>query len=255
MIPEIQRRFPNDPPSGAWENWNQWERSTNSLRQHFPNATVFETKVLYIFGMIRHLLETTGWAMRHESPFYFPAYFLACDAVELMGRCDLDGEDPSRFGMALRRGLEKLILTCPHCERNNIRGSYTEHTWIDDESHIVITVQGYEYTIRDCRQFRNFMAHGMADPSGTLPFTAEFLGRFICNAAIGTNRFYQALCLDAPEGEVLRNRLANARVLPIWDNDGPIHIRQLYGPLMQPPFGMPCGTLLYENSWRRFCVE
>lgn len=253
MTKETRKPFPNELSQSDWMDWDKWEKAANNLQQQHSNVTVFETKVLYTFGMMRHLLEASGWMLEHNTPFYFPAYLLACGAVELMGRCVMEETEPVKFQRALRRGLERIIEICSHCRRSNIRGEYTKASHETDEEHIVVSASGYTYTIGDCTRFRNFMAHGMADPGGRLRFAPEFVGRFICRASQGIDRYYQALRADMPDGEELRKRFVKAQVLPIWDTNGPIHVRQLYDPLIHPPFATPCGKLLYEKAWRVHC--
>jgi len=256
MTEETRRPFPNEPSQSDWEeNWDEWEEAANNLQRQYPAATVFETKVLYTFGMMRHLLESSGWTLEHNAPFYFPAYLLACGAVELMGHCVMEEFEETRYQRRLRRGLERMIEVCPHCGKSNIRGEYSDDSWKTDDEHVIVLAAGHTYTIGDCKRFRNFMAHGMADPGGRLRFTPEFVGRFICRVCQGIDRYYQALCADTPGGEELRERFVKAAVLPIWDNDGLIHASHLYEPLIHPPFATPCGALLHESMWRAYCSE
>ena len=120
MTEETQKPFPNEPSQSDWRDWDKWEKAANNLQQQHPSATVFETKVLYTFGMMRHLLETSGRTLK-DPPFYFPAYLLACGAVELMGRCVMEEFEETRCQRRLRRGLERMIEVCPHCG-TEIRG-------------------------------------------------------------------------------------------------------------------------------------
>lgn len=264
MTEETLKPFPNEPSQADWTYWGEWEKAADNLRRQHPDVTVFETKALYTFGMMRHLLEASGWMLEHglwckdgkcpnPRPFYFPVYLLACGAVELMGRCVMEEKEPTEYQRALRRGLERTIEVCSHCGRSKIRGEYSKASREADESHIVVSADGHTYTIGDCIRFRNFMAHGMADLKGRLLVTSGFVGRFICRAAQGVDRYYRALGTDTPDGEELRKRFVRAKVLPLWDANGPLHAHHLYEPLIQPPCGTPCGELLHERSWRRYC--
>ena len=100
--------------------------------------------------MMRHLLESSGWTLEHNTPFYFPAYLLACGAVELMGRCVMEEKEPVEFQRTLRRGLERMIEVCSHGGASNIRGAYSTESWRADESHIVVSAGRHTYTIGDC---------------------------------------------------------------------------------------------------------
>jgi len=267
MTEESVKLFPDEPSQNEWRDtdWCEWERAASSLRQQDSTVTAFETKVLYTFGMMRHMLEASGWTLEHDCyckdkkdpnplPFYFSAYLLACGAVELMGCCVLEeSEHQAKFQRALKRGLERMIEVCPHCHGSNIHGEYSGSSWQSDEEHVVVSIDRSCYTIGDCRRFRNFMAHGTADPKGELRFTPEFVAQFICQACRGIDRYYEAL--RTPGGKELRKRLAKAAVVPIWDNTGPLHVHHLYEPLMCSSSATPCGELLHESKWRVRCSE
>lgn len=228
--------------------------AANSVRNQYPNATPFETKAIYVFGMVRHLIESAGWALEHTRPYSFPAYLLVCSAVELLGRCVADvNEDPIKFQRGLVRGLEIMIETCPHCGVTNIRGRHSKSSWKADLDHVVVSAGGHDYTIGECKNLRNFMAHGMASPKGELSLTPEFIGKFICAACRATDRYFEQLRVPDPSEDDLRLRLAKAEILPIWSQSRPIHVSNLYQPLAQPPFATPCGEMCHEGVWRRYC--
>lgn len=251
----VQTPFPSEPPEESWgADHDRWQSAAEHMTRQYPEITLFQTKVLYVTGMTRHMLEASGHALSARS-FFFPAYLLASGAVELLGRCVLDPGEPTRHGQrALRRGLERMIHTCPHCGQANIHGTYSDDSWQDDDQHIVLAIADRDYSIGYCKDLRNYMAHGMASLDNGLHFTKEFLGRFICKACRAIDRHYELLRADTSEGVEMRRRLAGATITPIWDDDGPIHIAQLYDSLLEPPFAAPCGSLLYEEEWRRYCT-
>jgi hypothetical protein len=247
--------FPNEPLLEAWtDDRDEWESATRYMRRQYPNITLFQTKVLYVFGMMRHLLEASGHAMSNTGSFLFPAYLLACGAVELLGRCVMESGETTHFQRGLLRGLERMILVCQHCGRSDIRGDYSNESWHNDEQHIVVSVNGRDYSIEYWKGLRNYMAHGMVNLNSEIHFTRPFLGRFICRASQGIDRYYQQLRAETAVGEEMRLRFVANEVTPIWDNSGPIHISHLYDPLIVRPFANPCGSILYEDGWRRYCA-
>ena len=133
MTPKTSDLFVSEPADNDWINRNQWDEVVGSLRGQHPKMTAFESKAVYVFGMMRHLFEATGWTLdhpdycrdgadRYPQPFYFPAYQMTCGAVELLGRCVMGEGDPDEFQMALRRGLERMIELCPCCQKSSPRG-------------------------------------------------------------------------------------------------------------------------------------
>lgn len=257
MANSAQKSFPNEPSQETWtSDKRKWEAVVHRLGKECPHITPFQAKVLYVVGMMRHMLEASGWTLSDGGSFLFPAYLLACGAVELLGRCVLTDEDAksAKPQIALRRGLERMIEICPHCGKGSVSGNYSDDSWRDDDLHIVLSVNGHQYDIGYCKRLRNYMAHGMADARGKLHFTRSFLGRFICQACQGIDRYYEQLRADTSSGQELRQRLVNTVITPIWDNNGPVHIRSLYAPLLNPPFGKPCGKLLHETEWRKYCL-
>jgi hypothetical protein len=51
-------------------------------------VTAFEAKALYVVALIRHLLEASGKCIDGEHQFWLPAYVLAAEAAEALGRPD-----------------------------------------------------------------------------------------------------------------------------------------------------------------------
>ena len=96
--------FASEPASADGSIEEQWDEVVASLRDQHPRITALESKAMYVFGMMRHLFEATGWALDHPDycrdgtdrspqPFYFPAYELASGAVELLGHCVMSESD------------------------------------------------------------------------------------------------------------------------------------------------------------------
>ena len=253
--------FPSGPANDDWGDREQWEQVISSLRNQYPRMTALESKAMYVFGMMRHLFEAAGWALdhssyckdgadRHPQPFHFPAYEMACGAVELLGRCVMGKGDPEIHQMALRRGLEQMIDICPCCQKSRPRGDYPKASWRDDERHIVVRLNSFDYTIGDCKRIRNFMAHGAGDPEGSLIFLPDFVTKFIFRACRAMDRYYGELAADSQDGNELRVRLAKAKVLPLWSDGRPLYVGDLYGSLCQPG-ATPGGALLHEKPWRQ----
>ena len=65
MIPKVSSLFLSEPADTDWRNRNQWDKVVGSLRIQHPNITAFESKAVYVFGMMRHLLEAAGWELAH----------------------------------------------------------------------------------------------------------------------------------------------------------------------------------------------
>lgn len=251
---DLKTPFPGEPSTDIWaDDRDKWESATSYMKRRYPNITLFQTKVLYSFGMMRHMLEASGHALSNGSSYLFPAYLLACGGVELLGHCVMVPGEPTQFQRGLRRGLERMIITCNHCGGSNIWGDYSDETWCNDEQHIVVSIDGKDYIIGYCKALRNYMAHGMTSLSDRLHFTKSFLGSFICRASQGINRYYRQLRARTPDGEEMRRRFAINELTPIWDVNGPIHISHLYDPLLISPFADPCGELLHEDEWRQYC--
>jgi len=239
-----------------------WELAIRSLHGRYPKMTALECKATYVFGMMRHLLEAAGWALEHcdycrdgtdhnPQPFYFPAYQIACGSVELLGRCAIGKEDaPEKYQMALRRGLERMIEFCPCCHMNNPRGVYSDASWQADERHVVVSLGSLSYTIGDCKRFRNFMAHGSADPKGNLLSLPGFVTGFILSACKAMDRYYGELAAASQDGDKLRVRLAEAKVLPLWSGARPLFAGDLYD-LLRQPGTTPGRALLHEKRWRK----
>lgn len=252
--------FASEPANDDWVDREQWEQVINSLRGQYPKMTALESKAVYVFGMMRHLLEAAGWALdhprccndgmdRYPQPFHFPAYELACGAAELLGRCAMGEGDPLQYQMALRRGLERMIDICPCCHKSNPRGAYSETSWRDDERHIIVRLNLFDYTIGDCKRFRNFMAHGAGDPKGDLLLLPGFVTGFILGACRAMDRYYGELTEASRDGNELRVRLAKAKVLPLWSGSRPLFVEGIYSLLCQPGT-TPGGALLHEKPWR-----
>ena len=249
------RYFPKEP-NNRW-NGSVWDDVIEPLKTSFPEITPFQTKVLYIFGMIRHMLEAAGWTFKTNNfghskqgksspPFLFATYLLASGAVELMGRCILTnsewaGKLPIKSNRPLVRGLEWVSQNYPGFNNEEKKPKL---------DLIVVSVGKSPYTVKICKNFRNSLAHGAAYFNEDVLLTPTFMKSFMNQTCQRIDDYYNALFDDSEIGEILRNRLSQSRIEPFEGPDGIIHVRFLYESLLKPPYGSPCGELLHQNSWR-----
>ena len=94
------------------------------------------------------------------------------------------------------------------------------------------------------------MAHGSADPKGSLLSLPGFVTGFILGACEAMDRYYGELTAVSQDGDKLRVRLAEAKVLPLWSGAHPLYVGDLYGSLRRAGT-MPGGALFHEKRWRQ----
>jgi len=249
------RTFPDEPEEIF--NKTVWDTVPAPLKRSFPKITSFQTKVLYVFGMIRHMFEAAGYTFeinyveereKNESPdsFLFATYLLASGAVELMGRCILhssewNSEYPIRSNRPLVRGLE-------WCSTNP--SGFDRECHEPDLNLNVVTVDNSQYSVQTCKNFRNYLAHGAAFDSEEVLLTPDFVKSFMNQTCKRIDNYYSTLFDEGEKGKILRERLAISVIEPFEDPNGIIHVEFLYKPLFTAPYGTPCGKVLYQKSWR-----
>jgi len=225
--------FPNEPQLATYG------REWNVAGQISPNLALspFTAKALYAFGMMRHLMESAGWTLKHKPPyqaFYISAYLLSCGAIELFGRC-ISGDDDERHGATrrLKCGLKK-IASIPQSS--------------DDDSQVVIVTNHKRYTIADCVALRNFCAHGGS--VGRVAIDVELVDEVLKKVSQAMDQYWDRLMI--PSEVEARDNLAKAAITPLFAGPGPdaILVSDLYNHVKNG-FAISEG-LMYRDAWQTY---
>ena len=202
--------------------------------------TPFTAKALYIFGVMRHSIETAGLLLEHRKTvngrgaFYVSAYLSLAAAVELLGRCTLgDPKVGPPSGKRLRHGFREIAGLSDA-----------------DAKSVVITLDGTAYTIEQCETFRNFAAHGSGAAKAGVSFTADLICVTTGLLAQGIQHYWDRL--TDPKAHDARTSLAKAAVAPLFYHSGtgsrPLHVNEM---LEHVKNGRPIGSSLqHDSAWR-----
>jgi len=225
--------FPNEPRLTTYKS--EWE----AVGQISVDCvlTPFTTKALYIFGMMRHLMESAGWALKHKPPgqaFYIAAYLMSCGAIELFGRC-ISGDDDEKYGATrrLKCGL-KEIASIPQSS--------------DDDTRVVVVTNHKQYTIDDCVALRNFCAHGGS--VGKVSIDVEFVDEVLKKVSWAMDGYWN--CLMSTSNDDAKDNLAKAAVAPLFAGRGPdaIFVDDLYNHIKN---GLAVNEgLMYRDAWQTY---
>lgn len=225
--------FPNEPQLKTYNReWTAAGRIPSGLV-----LTPFAAKALYAFGMMRHLMESAGWTLKHKPPyecFYIAAYLLSCGAIELFGRC-VSGDDDEKHG-AIRR------LKCGLKEIASIPQSN------DDDSQVVVVTNHKKYTIADCVALRNFCTHGGS--VGTVGIDVELVDETLKKVSQAMIKHWNRLM--NPSDDNVRSDLAKAAVAPLFAGPGPdaILVGDLYNHVEK---GLAISEgLMYRDAWQTY---
>ena len=194
--------FPSEPQLHKYtREWTAAGRDVNGV-----TLTPFTAKVLYAFGMMRHLVESAGHALTHKPPygcFYISAFLLGCGAIELLGRC-VSGDDLETSGATrrLQAGLREISSI-----------SLTDR----DTTKAVVTTNHRVYSIADCCALRNFCAHGGS--AGRVAIDIELVDEVLKKLSQSMDDYWDRL-RDVSQ-TALRDRFAHAAVAPLFAGPGP----------------------------------
>jgi len=198
--------------------------------------TPFTAKALYAFGMMRHLIESAGWALTHRPPyqcFYISAYLLSCGAIELLGRC-ISGDDreDKGSGSRLRCGLRQIAALSQDS---------------DDEQVVVIT-NHWRYTVGDCVALRNFCAHGAS--VGHARIDVELVDEILKKLSGAMDDYWNQLVASA-NSEPGEN-LSRAAIAPMFVGHGlnAILVGDMYN-LISKGASVSEG-LMYRDAWQTY---
>jgi hypothetical protein len=187
--------------------------------------TPLEAKAVYVVGMVRHIVESSGWCLTHRPPLDLAAFALGCEASELLGRAVRGGSTiASHVTEDLKSGLEFLV-----------------------PADMPIAGTEASFTAEDVVELRHFATHGAAATrAGGMPglldraLTIGLLNR----VADGLVRWWRSCRNDEANA---RKHLAHALIEPLWTAGQVLFIADLL-PIDVELF--PSGTLLYDESWR-----
>lgn len=182
-----------------------------------------EAKAVYVLGVLRNLLEGAGKCLDGEHKFWLPAYVLAADAAELIGRCHLgDAPDADKPGQRLEKGLRQVI-----------GGDFLQ----SDSGHI--------YDVQSLKMIRNFAAHGASTPRGDERLDPGLVISLLNGAADEISRMWERWRAgDAGFVE----KLARANIVAMWTDGTPVFIAALCDLLVD---GADAGgRFLFDETWR-----
>lgn len=224
--------FPNEPALIRYEA--EW----TAAGQILPGQTLtpFTAKALYAFGMMRHLIESAGWALKHKPPyqcFYISAYLLTCGAIELLGRCvSGDESEGSGAGRRLTYGLREIASPSQD----------------SDEGEIVVRTNHWHYTIRDCVALRNFCAHGAS--VGDVRIDVELVDEILKNLSNAMDACWDRLA--APADDEFRESLSRAAIAPIFVGPGlnAILVADMYNHVRRG--ARMSQSLMYREAWQTY---
>jgi hypothetical protein len=230
---DMEQIFPDEPRT--FQGQHIWYKA--GCLASGIQLSPFSAKALYVFGMMRHLLESAGWLLRHQSPFYISAYLLICSALEIFARClrgDADPED-RQATPRLKRGLEEIAKT-----------------QIGNDMDVVAVTPYRNYTVQDCVNLRNFAAHGAGTPGSGSDLTLDplLLHKMLLQTCSAMDCYYMRFRDVSDTATAVRDNLASAAILPLFRSDGyVIHVNEMYKHIVtsgkRPGIG-----LLYEEVWR-----
>ena len=223
--------FPNEPQLARYNR--EWV-AAGQIRSDLT-LTPFTAKALYAFGMMRHLVESAGWSLKHEPPygcFYIAAYLLSCGAIELFGRC-VSGDDDEKYGSTRR-------LKCGFKQMATIPQN------VDDDSQVMIVTNHKDYTIADCAALRNFCAHGGS--VGQAAIDVEFIDEILKKLSEAVDDYWNRLM--SPSDSNARGNLATAAVAPLFAGSSAILIKDVYKHVRSGQ--TITGDLMYSDAWQTY---
>jgi len=209
---------------------SDWQEAATQSR---IGITPYSAKVLYTFGVMRHSIEASGMALSFSDKFYLCAYLQASTAVELLGRCLLGDQCiVNGSGDRLRRGIQ-YIACLPNSNR---------------ETSISIPRSLLTYSIGDCENLRNLIAHGSGVSKGHVIFDAELIKHFLNLLSSGMEKYARDLKDTSDNGRDASNKLAIAAIMPMFCGKEPLFIKDVYKRLIKG--GTVASNLLYQAAWR-----
>lgn len=192
--------------------------------------TPYTAKALYTFGIMRHSIEASGKALSSSHRFYLCAYLQTATAVELLGRC-LRGDQNivNGSGDRFRCGIQ-YIACLP-----------------DSDQKTPISFR--TYSIGDCENLRNFIAHGSGVSKDHVIFDDELIKHFLNMLANSMEKYVKIL---RSTGDVSRDaceKFAKAAIIPLFCGKKPLFINDVYKHLDSG--GSVASDLLYQENWRK----
>jgi hypothetical protein len=228
----LESLFPSEPAITRYEA--EWR----AAGQISPDQalTPFAAKALYAFGMMRHLIESAGWALTHKPPyqcFYISAYLLSCGAIELLGRCVSGDESEDRgAGRRLRCGLRR-IASLPQDS---------------DDTSVVVATNHWHYTIGNCVALRNFCAHGAS--AGEVTIDVELVDEILKKLSNAMDDYWGQLV--TPVNNDLRESLSRAAIAPIFVGRGlnAILVTEMCDHVSRG--ALMSQDLMYRDAWQTY---
>jgi hypothetical protein len=203
-----------DPLPHEHSEWTQVASAVDGV-------TPLEAKAFYAVGLLRHLIEASGKCL-DEPAFELPAYVLAAEAAEALGRLRIGNRDEDTNS---RKRLDAGLL----------------HAMAPATA---FTTQHGGYDVAACRALRNFTTHG-----ATTPRPADTLDHELTVALLqGLARAVDRCWVDLGHQTGFQTMFATALLRPLWVAGTPVFVVDVKHHMESGR--RPTEQLMYEGVWR-----